>query len=189
MEEIGGLKMTMTRKENKLVELETSAVLSGIELHHKEIVTKFILLTYDLPHNEVGDKARREFLLQARALGACQHTESVYLLPYSAAAGEACLELAKAGKLFVWTSESTNPAQAQTVTRNYDEELKEMLMKLSKRVDRMLELQKDRKFGILEKMREKTNDMMNSMGEAVRRRESLDLLILFQAILTRYQYA
>ena len=126
--------MTM-EKENKLVELETAAVLSGVELHHKEIMTKFLLLTYDMPHTEAGDKARREFLLNARALGAHQHTESVYLLPYSAEAGEAILNLTKAGKVFVWTSETANPAQAAEVTRNYDVELKDSLKKLSGRVE------------------------------------------------------
>lgn len=175
-------------KENKTAELEVTAALSGVEIKTREICDKWILLTYDLPHTEEGDKARREFLLNARRLGACQHTESVYLLPYTAAAGEACLELAKAGKLFVWTSESTNPIQAKEVTRNYDAELREMLKKLSKRVDRMIELKKGNKFGILNKMREKTDEMMSALGDAVRRRESLDLAIIYQAIVARYQY-
>ncbi len=176
-------------KENKTAELEVTAKLADVEIHTREICDKWILLTYDLPHNESGDKARREFLLNARKLGACQHTESVYLLPYTAAAGEAALELAKAGKLYVWTSESTNPSQAQEVTRNYDAELKEMLKKLSRRVDRMLELRKQNKLGVLNKMRGKTDTMMNDLADAVRRRNSADLTIMFQAIEIRYQYA
>jgi hypothetical protein len=176
-------------KENQLVELETTAILSGVELHHKEIVNKFILLTYDLPHTEAGDKARREFLLAARRLGACQHTESVYLLPYTAAAGEAAMELAKVGKLVVWTSEPTDPVKAMEVTQNYDRELKDMLNKLSGRVDRMIQLRKDNKLGILNKMREKTDDLIVSLGDAVQRRESIDLTIIYQAIVVRYQYA
>ncbi len=175
-------------KENKTAELEVTAALSGIDIKTREICDRWILLTYDLPHNEEGDKARREFLLNARRLGACQHTESVYLLPYTAAAMDACLNLAKAGKLFVWTSENSSPMQAQEVTRSYDMELKEMLKKLSKRVDRMIELKKEEKFGILNKMRDKTEAMIVSMGDAVRRRESMDLSIIYQAIVDRYQY-
>ncbi len=181
--------MVMTlEKENKTAELEVTAALSGVEVKTREICDKWILLTYDMPHTEEGDKARREFLLNARALGAHQHTESVYLLPYSAEAGEAILNLTKAGKVFVWTSESTSRAQAAEVTRNYDVELKESLKKLSDRVDRMIELKKNAKFGILNKMREKTDEMMSSMGDAVRRRESLDLSIIYAAIADRYQY-
>ena len=52
----------------------------------------------------------------------------------------------------------------------------------------MIELKKNAKFGILNKMREKTDEMMSSMGDAVRRRESLDLSIIYQAIANRYQY-
>ena len=175
-------------KEKKLVELETTAMLTNTNVQVREICHKWLLLTYDLPHNEAGDKARREFLVNARRLGACQHTESVYLMPYTPAAQEAVLELAKAGKLYVWTSESTDPVQAKEVTRNYDHDLKEMLKKLSTRVDRMIELRKSNKIGVLNKMREKTNAMLNSLGEAVQRRGSIDLLIFFQALLTRYQY-
>ncbi len=175
-------------KENKTAELEVTAALSGVEVKTREICDKWILLTYDMPHNEAGDKARREFLMNARALGAHQHTESVYLLPYSTEAGEAILNLTKAGKVFVWTSESTSQTQAAEVTRNYDAELRESLKKLSKRVDRMIELKKDNKFGILNKMREKTDQIIDSMGDAVRRRESLDLSIIYQAIVARYQY-
>lgn len=181
--------MTMTMEhESKTAELEITAKLSGVEVHTREICDKWILLTYDMPHTPAGDKARREFLLAARKLGACQHTESVYLLPYSAAAGDAVLELTKAGKVVVWTSENTNPAQAAEVTRNYDVELKDMLKKLSKRVDRMIELRKAEKYGLLNKMREKTDAMMNDMGDAVRRRESIDLDIIFSAIQARYEY-
>jgi hypothetical protein len=182
--------MTMTmEKENKTAELEVAAKLTGIEVQTREICDKWILLTYDLPHNNVGDKARREFLLNARKLGACQHTESVYLLPYNGASVNAALELAKAGKLFVWTSESTDPTQAKAVTRNYDAELKEMLKELSSRVDRMIELRADNKLGIRNKMVEKTDEMMANLGEAVHNRGAIDLLIIYGAIQARYRYA
>ncbi len=175
-------------RENKTAELEVTAKLVGVDVAIREICDKWILLTYDLPHNEQGDKARREFLRDARKLGACQHTESVYLIPYSAEAGNAVLELTKAGKVFVWTSESTNPDQAKEITRNYDLELKEMVKKLSGRVDRMIELRKANKLKTINRMREKTEEMMSDIGEAVRRRGSIDLSIIFEAIRNRYQY-
>ncbi|MDD5229756.1 MAG: hypothetical protein PHC43_00345 [Candidatus Marinimicrobia bacterium] len=181
-------KEEMEQKERKLVELETAAVLSGVKVNTKEICDKWILLTYDMPHTEAGDKARYNFLKMARKLGACQHTESVYLLPYSAAAGEACLELSKAGKLFIWTSESTNAAMAEAVTKAYDEDLGILLKKLSRRVDRMIELRIENNFGILNRMRERTEEMIKDMGEAVQRRGSLQLEIIYTAIVKRYEY-
>lgn len=175
-----------TEKVRKTAELEITAMLSGETVATREICDKWILLTYDMPHTVAGDKARRNFLIQARKLGACQHTESVYLMPYSAAAGEVCLELAKAGKLFVWTSESTNPDQAREITTKYDKDLRVMLTGLSERIDRMIELRREQKFGRLDKMRKKTEALLSSLGDAVRRRESADLSIIFQAIVLRY---
>jgi hypothetical protein len=179
--------MTTEIKENKTAELEITARLADVEIHTKEICDKWLLFTFDLPSTPEGNKARAKFLKDARRLGACQHTESVYLIPFTAAAEMAALELAKAGKLFVWTSESTDRTQAQTVTRNYDQELSGMLKKLGGRVDRMVELLKANKIKTLNRMREKTEEMLSDMGDAVRRRESLDLMITYEAIRRRYQ--
>ena len=187
---------TMVLEERKLekipealAELETTAVLSGRQVDAKTICEKWILVTYDLPHTEAGDKARREFLEQLKKLGGCQHTESVYLLPYTAAAGEACLELAKIGKLVVWSASPTDLKMAEEITRNYDVELKKMLAELSRRVDRMIELRLEDKLGIRNKMVDKTDEMIRFLGEAVLRREALDLAIIYQAIVKRYEYA
>ncbi len=172
----------------EITELEVTAKLEGVQVNTREICDKWILLTYDLPHSEEGNRARREFLANARRLGACQHTESVYLLPYNGATIEACLELAKAGKLFVWTSESTDPVQAKQVTKQYDQELTKMLKSLGKRVDRMIVLKNEGKYGRLNQMRKKTDEMMAAMQDAVTRRESLDLAVIFWSINARYQY-
>jgi len=182
--------MTTEATENKInektAELEVTARLMGVPVNTREICDKWLLLTYDMPHTEAGDKARREFLVQARALGAMQHTESVYLIPFSPAAELAAIELSKAGKVIIWTSQTTSPEAAKEVTKTYDDELKGFLKKLSERVHRMLELKKDAKYGIFNKMVEKTDAMMADMRDAVERRGNPDLDLYFRLIKATY---
>jgi len=182
--------MTMTmERENQTVELETTAKLAGVELQTKAICDKWLLLCYDMPHSEAGDKARAEFLVEAKKIGACKNTESVYLIPYSAAAGEAILKLAVVGTVRVFTSQSLEPIQDIELTHNYDQEIKDRLKELSHRVDRSLEMVKEGKHKALANYRVITDEQMASLGEAIRRRESLDLTIIYEAIKARYVYA
>ncbi len=73
-------------KASPFTEIEMLARLSDTKIKCRDIVDRWLLLTYDIPHNEKGDKARREFLNAATLVGATQHTESVYLLPWTPAA-------------------------------------------------------------------------------------------------------
>ena len=177
---------TENQINEKTAELEVTARLMGVPVNTREICDKWLLLTYDMPHTEAGDKARREFLSQARALGAMQHTESVYLMPLTPAGELAAIELSKSGKVVIWTSQTTDPQKAKEVTQGYDEELKGFLKKLSERVHRMLELKKEAKYGIFNKMVKKTDEMMADMRAAVDRRGNPDLDLYFRLIKATY---
>ena len=175
-------------EESKTAELEVTAKLMGVAVNTREICDKWLLCTFDLPATPEGNKARFEFVKEARSLGAMQHTESVYLIPFSPAAELACIELSKAGKVFIWTSQTTDPNKAKEVTVSYDEELKGFLKTLSERVNKMLQHKLDAKYGLFDKMVEKTNAMMADMQAAVEHRGSEELTMYFNAIKATYEY-
>jgi len=90
--------------------LEIMARMTDTPINIREVVDKFLMITYDLPHTEEGDRARREFLAVAHSIGAAKHTESVYLLPWTPEAEVLALELSrvKDGEVFIWTTQPTD---------------------------------------------------------------------------------
>jgi hypothetical protein len=58
----------------------------------QDVVDKWLLLTYDLPHSEEGDKARALFLARAAAIGATRHTTRFIYSRGSSGGGSFSLE-------------------------------------------------------------------------------------------------
>ncbi len=58
----------IVEKESKFSSLEVMARLTDSKIDAREICEKWLLITYDIPKTDEGDKARREFLNNA-ALG------------------------------------------------------------------------------------------------------------------------
>lgn len=149
--------------------------MADIPIEATEIVGQWLLLTYDIPKSEAGDKARREFLNKAYSIGATQHTASVYYMPWTPEAENLAFEVAKVGRACVWTSKATDDDQAVILTKNYDTGLEKLLDKIAERIDKVQNQWKQEHFKRAEKMAQKTRDMMDKLLDAVERRGSADL--------------
>lgn len=166
--------------------LEVMAGLTDTVIETRELVDKWLLITYDLPHNEAGDKARREFLLKARAIGATRHTDSVYLLPWTPVAETLSLQLARIGEVVLWTSKTTEESKAQEITRSYDKGLEPILDEIAERIDRINEYLDKRYFKRANKMMEKTERLLDQVGQAIERRGSATLLLYLKILQKRF---
>jgi hypothetical protein len=166
--------------------LEVLARMTDTKIEAREIVDKWLLMTYDIPVTEEGNKARYQFYLKARHLGATQHTESCYLMPWVPEAELMALDLAKIGKVIVWTAAVTTEAQAAEITQRYDRALMPVLKEISSRIDRITNLIEKEKTGLAQKMVEKTEIMIKDMEQAILRRGSASMLIYLLTIKQRF---
>lgn len=166
--------------------LEVMAGLTDTAIETRELVDKWLLITYDLPHNEAGDKARREFLLKARAIGATRHTDSCYLLPWTPIAETLALQLARVGDVVLWTSKTTEESKAREVTRAYDKGLEPILDEIAERIDRINEYQGKRYYKRANKMMPKTERLLGQVGQAIERRGSAILLVYLRILEKRF---
>lgn len=168
--------------------MEVLARLTNTEINVREVCDQWLLLTYDLPHNEAGDKARRKFLLESLAIGATRHTDSVYLMPWTTAAEMLALQLSRVtgGDVVVWRSNATSPEQAKEITKNYDASLRPILDDIAERIDRINEYQGKRYFKRANKMMVKTEKMLAQMEQAVLRRGSASLYIILEILQRRF---
>lgn len=157
--------------------LEVLAKMTGTQIEARDICDKWLLLTYDLPHTEAGDKARRRFLDRAKLIGATKHTDSVYLLPWTTLAEGLALQLAKIGDVCVWTSLTTDEAKASEITKKYDDGLKPVLDEISERLDRISEHFTNHHYKTAAKMLDKTGRMFAGVEQAIIRRGSAELYI------------
>ena len=164
--------------------LKTTARMVDIPIQAREICDEWLLLTYDIPHTKKGDRARREFLNEARYLGATQHTASVYLMPWTPEAEILALNIAKVGQACVWTSKVTDPGLARSITEKHDKDLEDVLDEINERLDRIEVHLANEHYKIAEKMRDKTLDMFKTIKEAIIRRGSAELYI-FMLVLER----
>jgi len=167
--------------------LEVLARLADTEIEARELVDKWLLITYDIPKSEAGDRARREFLNQARMIGATRHTDSVYLMPWTKHAEVLALQLARAGEVCVWTSQTTDEVKAAEITKNYDKGLQPQLDEISERVDKIAYNISKERMKRAYKMLDKTERMLDNMEQAIIRRGSAQLYVLLTLIKERFQ--
>lgn len=167
--------------------IEVMSRMSGIPLEAREIVDQWLLFTYDIPKSEAGDKARRKFLDRARAIGATQHTASVYLMPWTQEAEVLAFEVAAVGRACVWTSKPTDAEQAEVLTESYDGNLEKLLDVISTRLDKIQKHWENEHYKRATKMAEKTKDKLDGLLEAVQRRGSEDLATYAMILLRRLQ--
>ncbi len=178
--------------DNDISSMEVMARLTGIKIEIKEVINEWLLLTYDMPHSEEGDKARREFLQSARAIGAAQQTESVYLIPWTPEAETLALDLSrqvqvmKRGKVIIWTSTPTDKAKAAEITETYDAGLEPLISDIEERLGRIEEHQAKKRYLRAEKMLAKTNRMLENLRDAVMRRGSMVLFLRLQILQHRF---
>ena len=166
--------------------IEVMARLADISIEAREICDKWLLLTYDIPNNETGNRARRRFLQDAREIGATWHTDSVYLMPWTQDAEALALRVAAAGKACVWTSKTTDATMAKEITRNYDKGLEPVLDEIGERIDRAEEHVINHRIKTARKMMDKTETMLDAIDRAIIRRGSAELYILVTLLRQRF---
>jgi hypothetical protein len=167
--------------------METLATMANIPITIKDICDKWLLLTYDIPHNEKGDKARRDFLLKAQSIGAARHTDSVYLMPWTADAEVLALNLAQTGaEVVVWTSNTTDANQAKVITQSYDQNVQPVLDEIGERLDRIVVHLDKKRFKRADKMKVKTAAMLENMEAAIKRRGSAELFTYWSILNRRF---
>lgn len=166
--------------------VEVLAKLMGIQIECREICDKWLLVTYDIPHNKTGDAARRAFLVTARTIGATRHTDSVYLMPYTSSAEALALEVAKKGDVCIWTSNTTDQSKAAEITKSYDAGLQPILDEIDARIDKISKHLRDKHYKRADKMRVKTEKMLASVKNAIIRRGSAQLFILVTLLEKRF---
>ena len=120
----------------QLDDLKAVSNFFGNPVNAREIVEDWLLITYDMPSTEAGDRARREFLHQARAVGAIPHTESVYLMPWTTSANIVAVKLASVGKVYLWYTHSER-GMSQDLTVLYDKHVWEWIEDVEGRIERI----------------------------------------------------
>ena len=167
--------------------IEVMARMTDTPIVVKDICDKWLLLTYDIPHNEKGDKARRDFLVKARSIGAAWHTDSVYLMPWTPDAEVLALQLAlSGGDVVVWTSNTTDASQAKVITQSYDRNIQPVLDEIGERLDRIVVHLDKKRSKRADKMKVKTESMLGSLEQAIRRRGSADLFTYWTVLNRRF---
>lgn len=167
--------------------IEVMARLADVEIVAREICDEWLLITYDIPKSEAGDKARAEFLHEARRCGAMMYTESVYLMPWTKHAEALALQLAQAGQVCVWTAHPTDSSKAPEITQDYDARLRPVLTEIAGRIDKIEGHQNDNHFGRASKMMIKTEQMLTNIEATIVRRGSAQLYILLTLIKRRFE--
>jgi hypothetical protein len=168
--------------------MEVLARMTDSKIKLRSIIDKWLLITYDLPNNEAGDKARAEFLIKASAVGATRHTDSVYLMPWSPEAETLALELAKTegGEVIAWAqAEPLN--HKEDITAGYDAALKPIMKEISARLDKMMSYRHDNHQKRVIQMIPKTERLLQNAEAAVTRRGSEVLAIWLELLKQRYQ--
>lgn len=143
---------------------ETFAKLQGVEIHTRELVDEWILITYDIPVTEAGKIARAKFLDMAPRIGAMMHSRSVYLMPNTQQAQLVAVELSKTvgGQVYLWTSKMEGD-KAIEITRFYDNRLNEEITNIEDRMEKEALLIKEEKLGMADRMHRKTANLFNQI--------------------------
>jgi len=167
--------------------LEVLARMTDSKIQIKEVVEKFLLITYDLPRSEAGNKARQQFLIQAKSIGAVQFTESVYMMPWGGEAERLALSLAKTagGEVIVW-SQAQPLNKQEEVTASYDNALRPRMVEISERLDKIGEYKYKNRRKMVLKMLPKTEQLMANMEAAIARRGSEVLAVWLELLKQRY---
>lgn len=164
-------------EDERLAGIEVMSRMAGIPIEVKAICHQWILLTYDLPATKEGDKARSAFLKRARAIGAIEHTASVYLLPWTPESENLALDVAEAGHAYLWTSEVKDEKRARELTSTYDTKLEPVFDQIGERIDR-IEGHQEKRPKLAQRMAEKTRQMLDDVEAAITRRGSADLYVM-----------
>lgn len=162
-------------QERKATVARMLAKLEGIQFEPKDLVEDWILLTYDIPAGQEGNKARYEFIKNTNRIGAVMHTRSVYLMPWSEAAELEAFKVTRAGQAYLWQTHAKGE-QGKELTEFYDKEINDRLDDIRnriKRINKHLENDEERPAN---RMIKKTGELLNEIVTAAEFRHSYEIL-------------
>jgi hypothetical protein len=174
-------------ENEKLLSIKLMSELSGVTVNIKEVVDDWVLLTYDLPNTEEGNKLRTEFLKKAARLGFVQHTESVYLAPLCPETELLAIELSEKGKLYIWTSSIKDEKMAKEITDKYDDRVSKLFDEIKGRIDKMKKYANAGDLRNLSRMRKKTEELLRNADGVANRRRSIELANKVAKLNAEYQ--
>lgn len=140
------------------------AKMKDIQINSRELIDEWVLITYDIPVTEDGNKARSNFLKLAPKIGAIMHSRSVYLMPNTKQAQAAAVELSATigGDVYIWTSK-VDEQQAKQITSLYDKKISEKVEHLYDRIKKENELILNEKFGMADRMHRKSVNLFHQL--------------------------
>lgn len=177
----------MDGQTRDLSSLEVMARLTDTKITARTMVNEWLLITYDIPHTKAGDLARREFLANAKRIGANRYTDSVYLMPWNKEAEKLALQLARQGTVCVWTSTATDIAKSAEITEVYDRGLEPLLDDIIERIDKIEGHLFERHLKRAWKMMGKTERMISDLEATIARRGSAELNVLLTLAKRRFE--
>ena len=162
-------------RKGVLTRAKILAKFAGIEFKARELVDEWILVTYDLPATDAGNKARQDFLKLAPRIGAVMHTKSVYLMPNTNECQIATVDLAKIGNVYIWTSRANDEASKKDLTDLYDDRIKKGVKEIKDRMTSIRKHMDKEQNGMANRMVEKTIDIFNNSVFSVVQRGNAEL--------------
>jgi hypothetical protein len=144
---------------------QTFARLQDVKINTRELVDEWILITYDIPVSEEGNKARFQFLKLAPRIGAVMHSRSVYLMPNTHQAQLAGVELSKVvgGEVYMWSSKVVGGMTNEDVTKFYDRKINEQIDHIEERMTQENTLIEEKHEGMADRMHRKTVNLFNQV--------------------------
>jgi len=123
----------------------------------KEIVSDYLLLTYDIPASQ--GKLRKRFLKEAGESGAMMYTQSVYLMPWSDKMQAMANELAQTGHAVVWRSQQEHAGLAKSITIKYAEHIQARCQLIEQRLVQIKDHIEAGRLAHANRMAKKTHDL------------------------------
>lgn len=146
-----------------LINAEKLMFSPNAQIEVKDIIDKFAVITYDIPATKEGNKMRAELSYRLKFSGAVQHTESVYLAPWSRVIDIGVLLAAEVGEVYVWVSTPQTDELARKVTLAYDKKILEVFKETEERLGKIGKHIEDGKFGLAHKMLPKAEEQVNNL--------------------------
>ena len=155
------------------------------EAEVKELIQDFVLITYDIPAKAAT--LRNKFLKAAKAIGAEQHTDSVYLIPYSTEAMALAAELESAGHAIIWQAHQPDQKKALEIMTKYEGSLKTRCNFIEQRLVIAQEYIQAGRLGVAQIMGIKTGKLLQQLAHIAENFKPPWLLPKIEELVTKWK--
>lgn len=159
-----------------LARAQVLAELSNVKISIRDIVKEWILVVYDLPSTDEGNRQRQKFLKLAPKIGAVMHTKSVYLMPLTNATQAAAVELSRVGNVYIFISQANSKEESERLTSIYDTKMMKDINTIFNRLQKVDKHIADDRRGLAARMLRKTVDLFNISVYSIAQRGNSQLI-------------